>query len=321
MAKLRSLWIRKSTQRLGGVVTYVMKGQTIGRELAASVANPRTVAQMNQRLKLANLVAFYRVSRPWMNRGAFETKKQTWSDYNAFVSKNIGFTTVALNKTEASGGACVIEPFQVTEGSLSPLEYKVSDTGTIAQIAITNLAGLGDLGVPESVGKLAEMFIQAGLAQNGDQFSLIIYRNKRLSNGLPFVSMKAIEVILDRFSTAEISDVFGFGFYDYDDEELGLQFEISHPASETLGVAMIISRTTPNGLKVSSQRVVLGNSFFADAYSTTEQWNEAVASYGTSGVNFLDSTSVQAGANSGGTNDGNDDEGASGVGDPSDVTP
>lgn len=88
MAKIKSLWLRGSSQRLGGAVTYMLKGVQIARELAAKVDNPRTPKQMNQRVKLANVVAFYRANRPWMERLAFETKKQNWSTYNAFVSAN-----------------------------------------------------------------------------------------------------------------------------------------------------------------------------------------------------------------------------------------
>ena len=96
MAKVKSGGIRNLIGRVGGNVYYMNKGQNIARELAPAISNPQTAAQQEQRMRWANLVSFYRVNQPWMKRGAFESKKQTWSDYNAFVSANSKISPVYL---------------------------------------------------------------------------------------------------------------------------------------------------------------------------------------------------------------------------------
>ncbi len=58
---------------------YTQGGRTLQRELAPEVKNPKTPAQMGQRVKWANLVAFYRANASWMPK-AFENKKATQSD-------------------------------------------------------------------------------------------------------------------------------------------------------------------------------------------------------------------------------------------------
>ena len=90
--------------RLGQNVYYTAYSETRSRKLAASVTNPRTQAQMLQRVRWANLVNFYRVNKEWM-KYAFETKKKNQSEYNKFMSLNVASSPIYLTKQEAGGGA------------------------------------------------------------------------------------------------------------------------------------------------------------------------------------------------------------------------
>ena len=118
MSIVKNVWLRGRKKRLGGAVTYMMAGQQITRELAANVKNPRTPAQMKQRVKLASLVNFYRSMRQWAKVGAFSNKKQSWSDYNAFVSANISTTPAYLTKQQAQAGCSVVAPYIISRGVL-----------------------------------------------------------------------------------------------------------------------------------------------------------------------------------------------------------
>ena len=62
MAVLQNMWLRGAKKKLGGTVLYTQGGRTLQRELAPEVKNPKTPAQMGQRVKWANLVAFYRAN-------------------------------------------------------------------------------------------------------------------------------------------------------------------------------------------------------------------------------------------------------------------
>lgn len=73
---------------VGGETYSVVKGQTIVRAKPISVANPRTVNQMLQRSIFLDAVRFYQHSNQNFFKMAFEDRRQTESDYNAFMRTN-----------------------------------------------------------------------------------------------------------------------------------------------------------------------------------------------------------------------------------------
>ena len=98
MAKVKSSGLRNYVGRLAGSIYYIDKGRNISREVAAQVSNPQTQAQMVQRVRLANLVNFYKANKEWMLKYAFEKLVGLQSVYNAFVSLNLRPTAVPLTK-------------------------------------------------------------------------------------------------------------------------------------------------------------------------------------------------------------------------------
>lgn len=316
MAVIKNLWLRQSKQKLAGAVTYQLKGQTIAREQAANVANPRTTAQMNQRVRLANLVNFYRANRPWMHRGAFESKKRTWSDYNAFVSLNIQGSNIALTKAEAAAGACVAAPYVLTRGTLGVLDYAKQGNGIDLQVP-GMLAGAN-----MKWGTFCEYLMDAyPWIQEGDQFTLVHITNKRDTQNIPRLVVKYSEAPIDL--NDDQSSIAGRLV----PQLAGVSFEaaagkMSIATSAVAGVAdafaVIISRTVGGVIKVSNQSLVVVDDTFIDGYSGEEQFNKANASYGEETTDFLDSVNAEVGSSNSG---GNPDQGGSGAGDPGDVTP
>lgn len=320
MAKVKSMNNRNLIGTLGGAVYYMRAGENVAREKAAFVTNPRSTSQMNQRVRLANLVNFYRANRSWMFRGAFENKAAKLSDYNAFVSRNIQTSDIALTKAEANAGAVIADTYQVTDGSLPMANVIVSGRQALLQVA----------GILEEDGPDTEDFINGILSsypgvQLGDQLSCIALLNKRDANGVPRLQVKAYEMTVHIPTSSEgivnLSD-----FFTGPDDELtivgangGFKFGVTAPTDVALGYAICFSRTTSSGIKVSPSFVVLTDDTFKDGYSSAEQFQKAIDSYGESVANFLDSGSVTAGDSN--TPSGDDDQGGSGAGDPGDVTP
>lgn len=301
MAIVRNMWMRNTRQQVAGAVLYNLKGQTIQREKAAQVANPRTNAQMDQRVKLANLVNFYRANKAWMAKGAFETKKQTWSDYNAFVSTNLAGNKVYLNKEEASKGCAVVAPYIVTKGTLpSPV---VVNSSTAVVIAVSASA------TPTNWGQMSTAIIATypGL-QNGDQLSIVNLAQGE-NEGSPFVSVNPIEVILDTTSDATIASKLP----GWTASESGLQIS---PANLADGIVVCMSRTVAGAIKVSNSSVIMLNETTYNEYTSDSKLNEAIQSYGGSSANFLDSKTIGLSSSA-----SNSQSGGSGAGDPGDVTP
>lgn len=316
MAVLKNLWLDGAKQKLAGAVTYTLKGQQIIRKEAPQVANPRTTSQMNQRVRLANLVNFYRANQSWMKRGAFENKKQTQSDYNAFVSRNIQTTSIALTKAEALAGAVIAGPYQVTDGSLPRINYSVS----VGQLSIPLSAAVAaDNGTINTF--MNRMIQDYPALRMGDQISIIVLINKRDADGIPRLNVYPNEFNLsDETDDLVVSNInvagrtatatFVEGFW---------RFSITPQPGESISYIVCASRTTSTGIKVSPSYVTIGNQTFVEGYSSEEQFQKAINSYGESSANFLDSTSAVAGDSN--TPSGGDDEGGSGSGEPDDVEP
>lgn len=284
MAVVNNLWLRGTKQRLAGTVLYQSMGRTLQRELAPQVTNPRTPAQMSTRVRLANLVQLYKAGRGWM-KASFENKKQTQSDYNAFVSANLANANVYLTKQQVAAGAGVVAPVVITKGSLPPITLIRQEEFLVSDLA------LGDItGPPTTVGELAEMLISNNPAiQQGDQLSLIQYVQQSLQDGTPYVVCRAYEVILDVNSSAALSSFLP----DYVQTGTGPSDEYVLTINDEApmgGYAFVISRTVGSTIRVSSQSIVLtaDNTVYA-LFTTQAAYDEAVASYGEGEAIFLSS--------------------------------
>lgn len=84
-----SLFFGNASGKLGQVVLTTVKGQQIARAWQPKVANPRTSSQQTQRAKFANAVKFYRRATSNLFKFAYEDKRKTESDYNAFMRHNV----------------------------------------------------------------------------------------------------------------------------------------------------------------------------------------------------------------------------------------
>lgn len=289
MAILKSLIIRGGRKQIGGMVLYNRNGETVARELAPQVSNPRTPAQMEQRIKLSNLVAVYRANSSWMH-GAYEDKKQRESDYNAFVSANVDSNAVALSKSDVASGAAVVGPYKITSGSLPVIETVLNGNDLVTNIYLGTLV----IGADTTVGALST----AILANNGGlvagmQLSLII--NLQLAaagSGVPYITTRAYEMIINPDSAELVTDVVPGGIlesYGTTTKSLGL-------LTTTLGdgaAAFILSHTTGGNTRVSTQSLVFfGSNATYRAYTSVTQRNAAIASYGEGAETFLSSNSA-----------------------------
>lgn len=289
MAKLPNLWLKGGSQKLGGVVLYQANGQTLARELAASVRNPRTPSQMEQRVRLANVVAFYRANRAWM-AGAFEDKKQTESDYNAFVSANLSTSRVATSKQEANAGAAIVAPYKVTSGSLPSVELNVSGQSLISNL----LLGALSIEANTTVGTLSTALINNNNGiREGMQLSVIFnIQQTNSSTGIPYIVARAYELIIDKNSSALITSYMpGSILYSTGGVNSALAINVDNVAAG--GCAIILSETTGGRTRVSTQSLVMyGTNTTYLAYTSDQAWAAAITSYGETSENFLESSSA-----------------------------
>lgn len=287
MAKVKSGGIHNHIGRVGGNVYYMNKGQNIARELAPAISNPQTAAQQEQRMRWANLVSFYRANQPWMKRGSFESKKQTWSDYNAFVSANSKISPVFLTKGEAEQGGAVVAPYVVTKGSL-PSVALFSWEG---QDVFCSDLYVGDLTI---TGSTTAAQLSAALRDNnnglqeGDQISFILNIQGSNPDGVPYITARYYEYIIDSSDNRTLADLGLEGVIIDDTYEDMQRLCFAHDGA-VCGGTIIVSRTSSGSIKVSTQSLVLTASMetFLAGYTSDAALQRAARSYGENEANFL----------------------------------
>lgn len=266
--------------RVGNTTYYVAKGQQVARQSRNNsnygVDASRTRAQQERRVVWSNLVNVYKACKFWMPK-AFESRKRNQSDYNRFMSVNIGISGIPLTKDEALNGCAVMAGYMVSQGSLAPIAYTSSAQG---QDVTTDIA-IGDITLTSAT--IAE--VSAAIIANnpefiaGDNIALVLFKTTPDSRHYPYTSCVYREFTLDltneqAFPTSQIyefvsssgtvlqvkSSVFGLDLYQC--------------------VAMIHTRKVAGQLQTSTQYAYPNLTDYWDVYSTQRRMEEAIKSYG-----------------------------------------
>lgn len=114
----RSLFWGQASGKLGEAVYYRSGGEQRTRTYVGKIKNPKTYAQMANRLPMANLVAVYRALRPFL-KGAFENKAARRSDFNEFFALNKNRLSYVQTKGDAALGLYVPNGLKVSKGTIA----------------------------------------------------------------------------------------------------------------------------------------------------------------------------------------------------------
>ena len=257
-----------------GSLTFARLGDvTVVREkIERKRTSRRTWRQMRRRVLWSNLVNLYRAFGGTLHP-SFEDRAANRSDFNEFMSVNIGGQGVALTAEEARQGACVVAPYQLTRGSLPGVLVSIDSSHQV----VTDIS-LGSLTIGSST--TLQAFSTALLENNeawadGDQLSVYVaVQEVDGVSGMPRVSLKAYEVTLDvNDGETLIEDIVGANLLGVQDGMLKLNSTLIG------GVAVVHSRKERGVTKVSSQRFVVDNPTLAQ-YQIAGAVNAAVLSYG-----------------------------------------
>lgn len=278
MAKIKSAGLRNYVGRLAGSIYYVVKGQNVAREVAAQVTNPKTQPQMMQRVRLANLVNFYRANKEWMKKYAFETLTGLKTIYNEFISQNLSNISAPLTKKSATEGVVVPDFLKLTKGSLPSIGTLTEWTSeTVAVTPLPYLEGWN------TIGALSKYLIENNGFKENDQLSTIVIK---YMTGKPCV-VSANEIIIDSASSQAIpgyiSQVTGF-------MRILIQNIIDVTNANGFGVCLIHSRRENGKVLVSSEVLSLSPNARTTqlAASSKRAFELAIESYGYENEPFLD---------------------------------
>lgn len=106
----RNFLLGTSAGKLGDMVFYRSGGEQRTRTRVVP-KNPKTIAQMTNRLSMLNLTSIFRSLKPVIE-SSFPTKKSNQSAYNAFVSANKAANPFYIRKEDLAEGYAV--PYGIT---------------------------------------------------------------------------------------------------------------------------------------------------------------------------------------------------------------
>ena len=292
--------IRKVSGKVGDLVYFVRGGQQIIRGVSTSTKNPRTDAQMMQRMKWPNVLAVYKVLQPYM-KDCFENKSGGQTDYNRFMGINLNSTPVYLEKDEARLGSAIVAPYVISQGSLPSIQ--VSGATPATDIALGTLT----IGDATTVTEFAQAVVQNNSGfRFGDQLSFFrLQQEEDAQDGHPYITVSAIRVCLDPADSSTLRSVAPASGFSTVSGTLGADAALSGA-----GVAWVHSRSVKGKTRVSSQRLVVSNDLL-DEYSSADMFDVATRSYGESMSVFIrpDGTSDGVTSEGGGSSDDDDDSG------------
>lgn len=270
----------------GGYTFYVRGGEQVVRQRKNNSnygdTASRTRAQMLRRIRWGNLVNCYKAIAAWQKK-AYDSKVAGQTDYNIFMQLNINRVTVGATKEMCEGGCAIFEGYQVSRGSLAPinLSYDSSVPQYLSGINITEA-----ITTSTTIGELsADILANNPEFLPGDNIAIVLIRNYEAPRvEWPFASSVYAELTLDTANSALLSSIPVVG----ERLEIASTNKLSLLAAEApddsplheVGAVMIHTRKAANMLKVSSQSIVMADESIIGDFSGSE-WDEVcIASYG-----------------------------------------
>lgn len=270
----------------GGYTFYVRGGEQVVRQRKNNSnygdTASRTMPQMLRRIRWGNLVNCYKAIAAWQKK-AYDSKVAGQTDYNIFMQLNINRVTVGETKEMCEGGCAVFEGYQVSRGSLAPinLSYDSSVPQYLSGINLTEA-----ITTTTTIGQLSTDI----LANNpeflpGDNIAIVIIRNYEAPRvEWPFASSVYAEITLDTANTALLSSIPLVG----ERLEIAATNKLSLLAAEApddsplheVGAVMIHTRKAANMLKVSSQSIVMADESIIGDFSGSAWDDVCINSYG-----------------------------------------
>lgn len=138
-----SLFFGRATGKLGQIVLSNVKGQQIARAWQPKVANPRTSVQQMQRAKFANAVKFYKRATQNLFKFAYEDKRKTESDYNAFMRHNVVESLVIDRISYDNLNYPALGRWALSSGSMGLMQCIDYDSRTITDACALNAPNAG----------------------------------------------------------------------------------------------------------------------------------------------------------------------------------
>lgn len=269
--------------RIGGAVYYVKQGEQNIVKYNKEVANPRTGRQMYQRARFSNAGRFFTRGRQNYFKFAFEGKKQSQSDFNAFMAYNINRSVLISRSALQLEGYPAIGKFIMSQGSLQPVQCRVVNDYWQAAFGVAMPEG----GI-STIGELSRVLISTGNYEQGDILTFVFiwtsgsaYIPSAQPMGTANTTWHLKQFILNPSDSTPLSNYeMRAATRAWGDQNLLTLTDLEDSqilATSYSAFCCVHSRNTRSGLKVSTQELALGESMQeAYEYALTSEYIDSV---------------------------------------------
>lgn len=250
---------------VGDVTFSRSKGQQVARARNRKPNNPKTRRQMTQRSLFISAVKFYTRGIQNLFRFAFEDKRATESDYNAFMRVNAK-NGVMLRKADFQNSAYpAIGKWVLSQGALTPCgvgSQNVSGGSTFNWYPV--IVDSQTSANTATIGHISQLLIATGNFAQGDILTFVLIQTdaaKASSLTNPVTPGDGVfwtieQIIVDVADTRKWNDTLNIFKVSKASAAAEYEFKTDVVAETEISASCIIhSRETDGGVKVSTERL------------------------------------------------------------------
>ena len=283
MVKVKSSF-GKVSGTSANTIYYEVNGVTFGRSKPAKMGNPKTEAQMKQRIKMNNILNMYKYIKGYLQQN-FEGIIGNKNASSFFRSYNLMKTPVWLTKGQKESCKFVLAPYVVAQGRINSVGYEFRDGLFVSDINV------GDLEINDETEENALSSVVCANNEgwtNNDTLQVILLRQKRaasLDEEIAHPTCCSIVVSLDNSSATKIgeiapleslSNMSRFSLCSVDGK---LAVRVEDSEEYTYAFAAVHGRGQGRDKIVSSQQLCLSDNVLYDSYCSKEAFDKAYKSY------------------------------------------
>ena len=268
----------------GGMSYFEVNGVTIGRAKPTKMGNPKTEAQMKQRIKMNNILNTYKYIKEYLQHN-FEGTIGYKSASSFFRSYNLMKTPVWLTKAQKESYKFVLAPYVVAQGRIPTVGYEFRDGVFVSDINV------GDLEINDETEECVLSSVIRGNNEgwtNNDSLQVILLKQKRvgsLEEEITHPTCCSILISLDNTSATKIgeipvleslSNMSRISLCNIDGK---LSVRVDDTTEYTYVFAIVHGRGQGRDKIVSSQQLCLSDNALYDSYCSKEAFDKAYESY------------------------------------------
>ena len=283
MVKLKSS-IGIVNGRVGNMRFYERNGEIIGVSLPNGIRNPKSPAQMQQRIKMNNILNMYKYIKGYLQQN-FEGIIGNKNASSFFRSYNLMKTPVWLTKEQKESYKFVLAPYVVAQGRIPTVGYEFRDGVFVSDINV------GDLEINDETEERVLSSVICGNNEgwtNNDTLQIILLKQKRIRTSdeeIELPKCNSYVITLDNASATKIgeipvleslSNMSRFSLCSVDGK---LAVRVEDSEEYTYAFAVVHGRGQGRDKIVSSQQLCLSDNALYDSYCSKEAFDKAYESY------------------------------------------